>query len=110
MKFLQKEDIFPEKADRLVFALAPLVVLISTFLLFVVMPAGPDLVVEDLDVGIFFALAVSSLSVIGVLMAGWALGQQVLAAWAASGPPASSSPTSCPWCWPWSAWSSRPAR
>jgi NADH-quinone oxidoreductase subunit H len=72
VKFLQKEDIFPEKADRVVFALAPLVVLISTFLLFVVVPVGPDLIVEDLDTGIFFALAVSSISVIGVLMAGWA--------------------------------------
>jgi NADH-quinone oxidoreductase subunit H len=72
LKFLQKEDIFPEKADRWVFALAPLVVLISTFLLFIVIPVGPDLIVEDLDTGIFFALAVSSISVIGVLMAGWA--------------------------------------
>ncbi len=72
VKFLQKEDIFPEKADRWVFALAPVVVLISTFLLFVVIPVGPDLIVEDLDTGIFFALAVSSVSVIGVLMAGWA--------------------------------------
>jgi NADH-quinone oxidoreductase subunit H len=48
------------------------VVLVSTFLLYVVIPAGPRLVVEDLDVGIFYALAVSSLGVIGVLMAGWA--------------------------------------
>jgi NADH-quinone oxidoreductase subunit H len=71
-KFIQKEDIFPARADRWVFALAPLVVLMSTFLVFVVVPAGPDLVVESLDTGIFFALAVSSLSVIGVLMAGWA--------------------------------------
>jgi len=71
-KFIQKEDIFPARADRWVFALAPLVVLISTFLIFIVIPVGPDLVVEPLDTGIFFALAVSSLSVIGVLMAGWA--------------------------------------
>ena len=49
-----------------------MVVLVSTFLLYIVLPAGPDLVVQDLDVGIFYALAVSSLSVIGVLMAGWA--------------------------------------
>jgi NADH-quinone oxidoreductase subunit H len=55
-----------------VFALAPVVVLMSTFLIFVVVPVGPDLIVEDLDTGIFYALAVSSLSVIGVLMAGWA--------------------------------------
>jgi len=72
IKFIQKEDIIPSKADRRVFALAPVVVLASTFLIYVVVPAGPRLVVEDLDVGIFFALAVSSLSVIGVLMAGWA--------------------------------------
>ena len=72
IKFIQKEDIIPAKADRRVFALAPVIVLASTFLLYVVVPAGPRLVVEDLDTGIFFALAVSSLSVIGVLMAGWA--------------------------------------
>ncbi len=72
VKFIQKEDIIPARADRRVFALAPVVVLASTFLLYVVIPAGPRLVVEDLDVGIFFALAVSSLSVVGVLMAGWA--------------------------------------
>jgi len=71
-KFLQKEDVFPEKADRAVFGLAPLVVLMSTFLLFMVLPAGPRLVVANLDTGVFFALAVSSLSVIGILMAGWA--------------------------------------
>jgi len=72
MKFLQKEDIMPEQADRRVFALAPAVVVISTFLIFVVVPTGPRLVVKDLDVGVFYALAVSSLSIIGVLMAGWA--------------------------------------
>jgi len=72
VKFIQKEDIFPDKADRFVFAIAPLVVVLSTFLLFVVVPAGPDLFVENLDTGIFFALAVSSLSVVGILMAGWA--------------------------------------
>jgi NADH-quinone oxidoreductase subunit H len=72
IKFIQKEDIIPSQADRRVFALAPVVVLVSTFLLYVVVPAGPRLVVEDLDVGIFYALAVSSLGVIGVLMAGWA--------------------------------------
>jgi NADH-quinone oxidoreductase subunit H len=72
IKFIQKEDIIPSEADRRVFALAPLVVLISTFLLYIVVPAGPRLVVQDLDVGIFYALAVSSVGVIGVLMAGWA--------------------------------------
>ncbi|GDX30002.1 MAG: NADH-quinone oxidoreductase subunit NuoH [Actinobacteria bacterium] len=71
LKFLQKEDIMPAQADRKVFAMAPAVVVLSTFLIFAVIPMGPDLVVENLDVGIFYALAVSSLSVVGVLMAGW---------------------------------------
>jgi len=72
IKFIQKEDIIPAKADRRVFMAAPAVILISTFLVYLVVPAGPRLVVADLDVGVFYALAVSSLSVIGVLMAGWA--------------------------------------
>lgn len=71
VKFIQKEDIIPEAADRPVFALAPGVVLASTFLLFVVIPASSALVIVDLDVGIFFALAVGSISTVGVLMAGW---------------------------------------
>src|SRR5690348_14102608 len=72
IKFMQKEDVMPAKADRRVFAIAPAVVVISTFLVFLVIPAGPDLIVKDLNVGVFYALAVSSLSVVGVLMAGWA--------------------------------------
>ena len=54
------------------FAFAPAVIVISTFLVFLVIPAGPDIIVKDLNVGVFYTLAVSSLSVIGVLMAGWA--------------------------------------
>jgi NADH-quinone oxidoreductase subunit H len=71
-KFLQKEDLTPLNADVRVFRLAPVVVFVSTFLLFVIIPASPHVVVEDLPNGVFFAFAVSSLSVIGVLMAGWA--------------------------------------
>jgi len=56
-KFLQKEDIIPRSADRLIFKLAPFVVLISTFLLVLVIPAGPDLWFIDVDTGIFLALA-----------------------------------------------------
>ncbi|MFT4990198.1 MAG: NADH-quinone oxidoreductase subunit H, partial [Acidimicrobiales bacterium] len=70
-KFLQKEDIFPSKADRFVFAAAPFVVLVSTFMLVLVLPAGPDTHFVDLNTGIYFAMAVSSISVIGILMAGW---------------------------------------
>ena len=72
IKFIQKEDVMPAQSDRRIFAMAPAVVVISTFLVFLVIPAGPDLVVSNLDVGVFYALAVSSLAVVGVLMAGWA--------------------------------------
>ncbi len=61
IKFIQKEDIIPAQADRRVFAAAPAVILISTFLLYLVIPAGPRLIVADLDGGVFYALAVSSL-------------------------------------------------
>ncbi len=71
-KFLQKEDIVPANADRRLFFLAPYIVLASTFLLFVVMPFGPDAYFANLDTGIFLALGLSSVSVIGVLIAGWA--------------------------------------
>lgn len=72
VKFIQKEDIVPAKADKWVFSLAPYVVVMSTFLLYLVIPAGPDLVISDLKVGIFYALAVGSIGVVGILMAGWA--------------------------------------
>ena len=71
-KWLQKEDVFTENADRFVFGLAPAVVLASTFLMFVVIPAGPDAVIADLGTGIYYVLAMSSVSVLGILMAGWA--------------------------------------
>jgi NADH-quinone oxidoreductase subunit H len=71
-KFLQKEDIVPSRADRRLFFLAPYIVLASTFLILVVMPFGPDAYFTDLDTGIFLALGLSSISVIGILIAGWA--------------------------------------
>lgn len=71
LKFIQKEDIIPEQADRPVFKFAPAVVLLGSVALFVVIPFGPELIVRDLDLGIFYALAISSIGTVGVLMAGW---------------------------------------
>ena len=71
-KSLQKEDIFPERADRTLFALAPYLVVGSVLMVYVVIPFGPDAFFADLDTGIFYAMAVSAISVIGVLVAGWA--------------------------------------
>ncbi len=70
-KWLQKEDLVPDGADRRVFAWAPIVVVASTFIMYVVVPFGPDAWFAEIPTGIFFALAVSSVSVLGILMAGW---------------------------------------
>ncbi|HEX2025676.1 MAG TPA: NADH-quinone oxidoreductase subunit H, partial [Actinomycetota bacterium] len=60
VKFVQKEDVVPRAADRWVFSLAPAVVLVPTILVIVVIPFGADVVAENLDVGIFFVMAVSA--------------------------------------------------
>jgi NADH-quinone oxidoreductase subunit H len=71
VKFIQKEDIVPAAADPSVFSLAPAVAMIPYIAILVVLPFGPTLWALNLDVGIFFVMAMSSVSVIGVLMAGW---------------------------------------
>jgi NADH-quinone oxidoreductase subunit H len=71
VKFIQKEDVVPEAADRNVFSLAPAVAMIPYIVILVVLPLGNTVFAENLDVGIFFVLAMSSVSVIGIMMAGW---------------------------------------
>jgi NADH-quinone oxidoreductase subunit H len=71
LKFVQKEDIIPTDVDKPVFKWAPAYVVVSAVALFAVVPLSPTLVVADLELGVFFALAISSLSTIGVLTAGW---------------------------------------
>jgi NADH-quinone oxidoreductase subunit H len=70
-KWLQKEDIKPERADHSIFKIAPLIVLASTFLGVGVVPFGPDAWFTNFETGVFYALAVSSVSVLGILIAGW---------------------------------------
>ena len=72
LKLLLKEDIIPEEADKLVFWLAPLMVVIAAFTVFIVIPFGPTHAVTDMNIGILFMLGVSSLGVLGIIMAGWA--------------------------------------
>jgi NADH-quinone oxidoreductase subunit H len=72
VKFVQKEDVIPRAADPLVFTLAPAVALVPYIAIFVVLPFGDTVWAENLDIGIFYTLAIASVSVIGVLMAGWA--------------------------------------
>ena len=72
LKLLIKEDIMPAEADPLVFWVAPLIVVITAFTVFIVVPFGPTHAVTDMNIGVLFMLGVSSLSVLGVVMAGWA--------------------------------------
>ncbi len=72
IKLLLKEDIIPTAADRLLFKLAPAIVFAGAFAIFVTLPFGEELIVSDLNIGLFYILAVSSLGVVGILMAGWA--------------------------------------
>jgi len=72
IKFIQKEDVIPRAADRHVFAMAPGVALVPALLTFAVIPLAPGLFALDLELGLFYALAISSISVLGVMMAGWA--------------------------------------
>jgi NADH-quinone oxidoreductase subunit H len=71
IKFLYKEDIIPAAADKKVFSLAPALIMVPVIMVYLVIPIDRSLIIEDLDVGIFYLLAISSVSTIGVLMAGW---------------------------------------
>lgn len=71
VKFFQKEDLVPADADRPVYKWAPVLVLVSAVAILVPIPLGPAVVGRDLELGVFYVLAISSLSTIGVLMAGW---------------------------------------
>ena len=72
IKLLLKEDIMPAEADALVFWMAPLIVVLAAFTVFVVVPFGPAHAITDMNIGILFMLGVSSLSVLGIVTAGWA--------------------------------------
>src|SRR5882672_7390738 len=72
VKLLIKEDITPSAADRWVFWIAPLFVVVTAFTVFIVVPFGPQHAVTDMNIGVLFMLGISSLSVLGIVMAGWA--------------------------------------
>ncbi len=71
IKLMTKEDIIPEQADKFVFWIAPLIILCASFTVYIVIPFGPTHAITDMNIGILFMLGVSSLSVLGVVMAGW---------------------------------------
>jgi NADH-quinone oxidoreductase subunit H len=72
LKLLIKEDIMPSEADRVVFWLAPVMVVITAFTVYIVIPFGRTHAVTDMNIALLFILGVSSLGVLGIIMAGWA--------------------------------------
>ena len=72
IKVFTKEDWVPPFADRAVFILAPAIIVVVTVLSFAIIPFAPGVAVADLNIGILFFLALSSLSVYSVALAGWA--------------------------------------
>jgi NADH-quinone oxidoreductase subunit H len=72
LKLMLKEDIVPESTDKALFKMAPFVVFLGAFAAYVVVPFGASSFVTDLNIGILYILAVGSLSVVGIIMAGWA--------------------------------------
>jgi len=72
LKPIQKEDIVPTLADAPVFKLAPLIALVPAFLVFAVIPIAPGIVGANIDLGLFYVLAISALSAIAIVMAGYA--------------------------------------
>ncbi len=71
VKLILKEDLTPASADRPLFKMAPYFVFVGSFAGFVVVPFGVGLIAADLNIGVYYVMAVSSLVVIGILLAGW---------------------------------------
>ena len=71
LKLLTKEDIAPGPSSRLLFFVAPLLVFVPAFVIWVTIPFSRDLVVRNLEMGMFFFVAVSVLSIVGLVLAGW---------------------------------------
>jgi NADH-quinone oxidoreductase subunit H len=71
LKLMMKEDVVPTAADRPVYNLAPIVFLVPCLLIFATIPFAPGLGLADLNIGVLFFLAVSSLEIVGLFMAGW---------------------------------------
>lgn len=76
VKLIQKEDLCPQEADRLLFRASPYIVFVSSFGAFIALPWADGWIAQNLDVGIFFILSVMSLEVMGVILAGYSSGSK----------------------------------
>ncbi len=72
IKLLLKEPVTPDKADRFLYNLAPFFLVVATLMALALTPFGKNLQAFDIDIGLFFIMAVSSVGVVGILLAGWA--------------------------------------
>ena len=72
IKLLLKEVMLPSKADKLLFLLAPMIAIVTALTTWAVVPFSPDFVLSDIDAGLLYILALTSLGVYGVIIAGWA--------------------------------------
>jgi NADH-quinone oxidoreductase subunit H len=72
LKLLMKEVVIPARANRLLFRLAPMIVLVPAFAAWAVIPLSPTVVVSKADAGLLYLLSLTSMSVYGVILAGWA--------------------------------------
>ena len=72
LKLLLKEDIIPAEADGLLYRVAPVLVFVAAFAATAVLPFGAQSIVTDLNIGVLYVVAITSLSVVGIIMAGWA--------------------------------------
>ena len=71
LKLVLKEDLIPSSADKAVFWVAPLIVLVPSFMLWVTIPAAENLVLRNLDMGLFYIIAFSVVTIMGLVLAGW---------------------------------------
>jgi NADH-quinone oxidoreductase subunit H len=76
LKMIQKEDIVPTNADKVLFKLAPFVIMVVVFASYMAVPMSINLYPAHIDTGVFFVLAIVSLDVVGMLMAGWGSGNK----------------------------------
>jgi NADH-quinone oxidoreductase subunit H len=72
LKLLQKEDIVPKAADRKVYFWAPVIAFVAAYMAYIVVPFGKGLIARDLNIGILYIIAITTFTVISLLMAGWA--------------------------------------
>ena len=71
LKLILKEDIVPSSSERAIFWLAPVIVVVPAFMIWVTIPASHDAVLRNLDLGLFYIIAFAVVGILGLVLAGW---------------------------------------